>query len=34
VASAQIQAGREFLLRLDERLWRDESFIVESTLSG
>jgi predicted ABC-type ATPase len=34
VASAQIQAGREFLLRLDERLKRHESFIVESTLSG
>jgi len=34
VASAQIQAGREFLLRLDERLGRDESLIVESTLSG
>ena len=34
VASAQIQAGREFLLRLDERLKRDESLIVESTLSG
>ena len=34
VASAQIQAGREFLLRLDERFQSDESFIVESTLSG
>lgn len=34
VASAQIEAGREFLLQFDERLQRDESFIVESTLSG
>lgn len=34
VASAQLQAGREFLLRLDEHLAREESFIVESTLSG
>jgi predicted ABC-type ATPase len=34
VASVQIEAGREFLLRFDERLARDDSFIVESTLSG
>jgi len=34
VASAQIAAGREFLLRIDEHLNRDQSFIVESTLSG
>jgi predicted ABC-type ATPase len=34
VDSAQIAAGREFLLRVDERLAQDHSFIVESTLSG
>jgi len=34
VAGVQIEAGREFLLRFGERLALDESFIVESTLSG
>lgn len=32
--SRQIAAGREFLRRFDEQLGKEESFIVESTLSG
>lgn len=32
--SAAIAAGREFLLRVNERLAGDDSFIVETTLAG
>lgn len=32
--SVRVAAGREFLLRLEEHLAGEESFIVESTLSG
>jgi predicted ABC-type ATPase len=32
--SQQIAAGREFLLRMEGQLAKDESFVVETTLSG
>jgi predicted ABC-type ATPase len=32
--SQQVAAGREFLRRSEERLLSDESFVIESTLSG
>lgn len=33
-ASVQIQAGRQFVARVDQHLDRGETFVVESTLSG